>query len=296
MGKIRINELARELEVKPNRLLEMLPQFGITEKRTHSSSVDDDVANRLRRHFGFLPQEPEGAEEVGGVGEAAPAAPPEAVESGLEAAGSGRTAMAPGAPTTPASAMAPEAPGSTVSAETAALKEGLLAGRTAPQRLRPPLAGARPAVEAAPPSAAAGARPSQRYSCPAGADSSQAGPNPYRTSAASAFDCGADPQARAPPSAARPPRAKSSTATASGRGSACQAASKGELGRPTGSSSGGSAPARSGGSPGAAQGHARAASAETRTTRLDTGPRPAYLSGPDPPRSDHPHRGTRRHG
>ncbi len=155
MGKIRINELARELEVKPNRLLEMLPQFGITEKRTHSSSVDDDVADRLRRHFGFLPQEPEGAAEVGGVGEAAPAAPPEAVESGLEAAGLGRTAMAPGAPTTPASAMAPEAPGSAVSAETAALKEGLLAGRAAPQRLRPPLAGARPAVEAAPPSAAA---------------------------------------------------------------------------------------------------------------------------------------------
>ena len=39
MGKIRINELARELEVKPARLLELLPEFGITEKRTHSSSV-----------------------------------------------------------------------------------------------------------------------------------------------------------------------------------------------------------------------------------------------------------------
>ena len=155
MGKIRINELARELEVKPNRLLELLPQFGITEKRTHSSSVDDDVADRLRRHFGFLPQEPEGAAEAGGVGEAAPATQPEAVESGLETAGVGRTAMAPGAPTTLTSAVEPAAPGSTVSSETVPLKEGLLAGRATPQRLRPPLAGARPAVEAAPPSAAA---------------------------------------------------------------------------------------------------------------------------------------------
>ena len=34
MGKIRINELARELEVKPAKLLELLPEFGITDKRT----------------------------------------------------------------------------------------------------------------------------------------------------------------------------------------------------------------------------------------------------------------------
>ena len=59
MGKIRINELARELEVKPNRVLELLPEFGVTEKKTHSSSVDDDVANKMRRHFGLLPPEPE---------------------------------------------------------------------------------------------------------------------------------------------------------------------------------------------------------------------------------------------
>ena len=63
MGKIRINELARELEVKPARLLELLPEFGITDKRTHSSSLEDDLANRLRRHFGFLPAEPEHAAE-----------------------------------------------------------------------------------------------------------------------------------------------------------------------------------------------------------------------------------------
>src|SRR5258705_12064951 len=42
--KVRINELARELEVKPNKILELLPELGVAEKKTHSSSIDEDVA------------------------------------------------------------------------------------------------------------------------------------------------------------------------------------------------------------------------------------------------------------
>src|SRR4051794_39688944 len=42
--KVRINELARELEVKPNKILELLPDLGVQEKKTHSSSIDEDVA------------------------------------------------------------------------------------------------------------------------------------------------------------------------------------------------------------------------------------------------------------
>ena len=42
--KVRINELARELEVKPNKILELLPELGVQEKKTHSSSIDEDVA------------------------------------------------------------------------------------------------------------------------------------------------------------------------------------------------------------------------------------------------------------
>ena len=49
MSKIRINELARELEVKPNVILELLPELGVTDKKTHSSSLDDDVALQVRR-------------------------------------------------------------------------------------------------------------------------------------------------------------------------------------------------------------------------------------------------------
>src|SRR5580700_4543039 len=49
MSKIRINELARELEVKPNVILETLAELGIADKKTHSSSLDDDVALQVRR-------------------------------------------------------------------------------------------------------------------------------------------------------------------------------------------------------------------------------------------------------
>src|SRR5260370_2459414 len=53
MKKIRINELARELEVKAHEILDRLPELGVTEKKTHSSSIDEDVALKLRKYYGF---------------------------------------------------------------------------------------------------------------------------------------------------------------------------------------------------------------------------------------------------
>src|SRR5450631_4212869 len=49
MNKIRINELARELEVKAHEIIDRLPELGVTEKKTHSSSIDEDVAIKLRQ-------------------------------------------------------------------------------------------------------------------------------------------------------------------------------------------------------------------------------------------------------
>src|SRR5260370_154063 len=49
--KIRINDLARELEVKSKAILDVLESVGITEKKTHSSSVEDDEAEKIRKHF-----------------------------------------------------------------------------------------------------------------------------------------------------------------------------------------------------------------------------------------------------
>src|SRR5664279_4230236 len=53
--KTRINELARELEVKPHRIIELLPDLGVVEKKTHSSSVEDDVVIKIREYFGLSP-------------------------------------------------------------------------------------------------------------------------------------------------------------------------------------------------------------------------------------------------
>src|ERR1700733_12166391 len=49
MGKIRINELARQLEVPSHAIIDMLPELGVTEKKTHSSSVDEPVAEVIRQ-------------------------------------------------------------------------------------------------------------------------------------------------------------------------------------------------------------------------------------------------------
>ena len=69
MKKIRINVLARELEVKSHLILELLPDLGVSEKLTHSSSIDEDVADKLRVRFGLEPigngDEPSTAETDG---------------------------------------------------------------------------------------------------------------------------------------------------------------------------------------------------------------------------------------
>ncbi|MBI4462020.1 MAG: translation initiation factor IF-2 [Acidobacteria bacterium] len=51
MDQIRINELARELEVKSKGILDYLTEIGTTEKKTHSSSIDNDLADKVRAHF-----------------------------------------------------------------------------------------------------------------------------------------------------------------------------------------------------------------------------------------------------
>src|SRR6202042_278241 len=51
MSKIRINELARQLEVKSREVIDKLHELGIAEKVTHSSSIDEDKADQLRRYY-----------------------------------------------------------------------------------------------------------------------------------------------------------------------------------------------------------------------------------------------------
>src|SRR3954467_8931083 len=49
--KTRINDLARELEVKSKAILDVLEAVGVTEKKTHSSSLEGDEAEKVRKHF-----------------------------------------------------------------------------------------------------------------------------------------------------------------------------------------------------------------------------------------------------
>src|SRR5882757_9782082 len=51
MSKIRINDLARELEVKSKAILDALVVSGVTTKKTHSSSLEGDEAEKVRAHF-----------------------------------------------------------------------------------------------------------------------------------------------------------------------------------------------------------------------------------------------------
>ena len=51
MGKIRINDLARDLEVKSKSILDALAEVGVTEKKTHSSSLEDHEAEKVRNYF-----------------------------------------------------------------------------------------------------------------------------------------------------------------------------------------------------------------------------------------------------
>jgi len=49
--KTRINDLARELEVKSRAILDVLTKVGVTEKKTHSSSLEADEAEKVRKYF-----------------------------------------------------------------------------------------------------------------------------------------------------------------------------------------------------------------------------------------------------
>jgi translation initiation factor IF-2 len=154
MKKIRINELARELEVKAHEILERLPELGVSEKKTHSSSIDEDVAIKLRQYYGQdVPDyvhDPNADDSAGeheeAHGEEGPETPP--------------AAAVPVAPLHPAPVLPP-------AAESAAVPKEEKPAEGAPRAaapIRPPLAGRpiHPPVGAHPP-----ARPEPARAAPA---------------------------------------------------------------------------------------------------------------------------------
>ncbi len=158
MKKIRINELARECEQPNSVILALLPQFGITEKKTHSSSIDEEIADKIRRHFGIV-VEREQAEPVAAPEEPAPEQAPVAVA--VEAP---PPQPAPKAESEPAPGLQqpPEAPAVVIAPPRTPDLAAIISREARP--IRPPLAGrtvtqgsagAPPAAIMAPPPAAA---------------------------------------------------------------------------------------------------------------------------------------------
>src|SRR5205807_8712272 len=88
-NQVRINELARELEVKAKAIIDLLPGFGVTEKKTHSSSIPVDVADKVGKKI-------QGVAEAEAQAEAAAKAEKEAKEAASKA-----TRMRPAAPPAP---------------------------------------------------------------------------------------------------------------------------------------------------------------------------------------------------
>ena len=85
MSKIRINDLARELEVKSKAVLDYLQEIGISDKRSHSSALDDDVAEKVRQHF--RSENGDGARQAALHATEAPASKPEVSTAPSQAAG-----------------------------------------------------------------------------------------------------------------------------------------------------------------------------------------------------------------
>ena len=60
MSKVRINDLARELEVKSRQVLDMLAELGMGAGKTHSSSLEEHEAEKVRAHFNHASGRPAG--------------------------------------------------------------------------------------------------------------------------------------------------------------------------------------------------------------------------------------------
>ena len=166
-NQIRINELARELEIKAKVLIDFLPEIGVTEKKTHSSSLDLEHAELARKHFEGLAAKEAAAE----------------AEKQAKATAAKKPAARPAAAATPAPSVA---------------KPSVAPGSAAPA------AGAKPAAPSAIPGSPA-TRPAAAPSAPAPASATSAHPpaDPSAQAPAAAKP-GVAPAAAAPAAPARP--------------------------------------------------------------------------------------------
>ena len=159
-NQVRINELARELEIKAKVLIEFLPEVGVTEKKTHSSSIDLQHAELVRKHFRDLAAAEEAAEADKTARATAgkrPAAKPAVSAPAAAPSTIGARPAAPAVPAKPATSapqVSPAAPGAARPSAPVVASPAIRPAASHPTSAPP--AGARPAASPAAPASAAG--------------------------------------------------------------------------------------------------------------------------------------------
>ena len=154
-NQVRINELARELEIKAKVLIEYLPEVGVSEKKTHSSSIDNSHAELVRKHFlGLAAQE--AAAEAEKVKAAAAKLKPSRPAAPAQPAAPIAAATAPAARPTPVAAGAAQARPTGSAAPATAPAATHPTAKPTPAAVKP---GVAPAAASAPPAARAAAKP-----------------------------------------------------------------------------------------------------------------------------------------
>src|ERR1700691_5428844 len=218
-NQVRINELARELEIKAKVLIDYLPEAGVTEKKTHSSSIDlkhEELERKQFRRLAAAEEAEEAAKAAKATAAKKPAAKPAAAAPAARAAVGAKPAVGGVAPAAPATAaarpgVATHAPATGPAAAPGAARPAAPAGTTATHPTTPTHpTGAVPA--AARPSAAAPAAPASTTAARPGAAPATSAPRPgapLRPAAApGSARAGARP-ATASPGAPRPAGAPS---------------------------------------------------------------------------------------
>src|ERR1700691_397827 len=191
-NQVRINELARELEIKAKVLIDYLPEAGVTEKKTHSSSIDLKHAELVRKHFRGLAAAEE-AEEAAKAAKATSAKKPAATSAAA-------------VPIVPAAVGAKPAAGTVPTAPAAATARPGMPAHT--PRPGPPLS--RGVPRPAPPAGATAAHPATHPISAAPAAAKPAAAAPASLASATAVRPGVPPAASRPGVPLRPAAAPGS--------------------------------------------------------------------------------------
>jgi translation initiation factor IF-2 len=169
LNQIRINELARELEVKAKVIIDYLPEAGVSEKKTHSSSIDLAAAEKVRKHFRELAEAEAAAEAAAAAEKAAKEAAARAARMRPPAGPKPPAGVVPAAKPVVVGAPAPPVarPGATAATPAAAkpaapaapVARPVAPGAPATRPAAPPPPGVKPGTGVAQPTAKAPLRP-----------------------------------------------------------------------------------------------------------------------------------------